>query len=478
MPKLADLRRARAQTKEKLTSLKREYVGLVKREAELSDGEKLPEADRSKIDELMDTIGQHEETLRDHDERITRAENALQFEADNSNPVDDPEGERGARPGGRRTAASARRRDHESDPSLCIGAIARMMVAGGGTVMGARQAAIETLGERHPATEILHGARGFAGAPSQRAMMAGVGASGGFLVPPDYVAELIEVLRPMTVVRDSNPRMIEMPRGTMQMPRQTQAATASYGGETSAIPVSQQSTGQIVASYKKLTAMTPITNDLIRYSDPAVDALVRDDLAKVIARREDLAFIRGDGTSDSPRGFRSYVLPQNTIASNAAYTLTTAAQEIGGALNTIESANVPMSDLVWIMHPRSKNYLLNVQNANGFYVYREEMTLNKTLLGWPFKTTTQIPINLTVGGNSDCSEVYLVSMEQALLFDSMRLELAVSREGTYTDANNNLVSVFQQDQTLIRGIAEHDFHMRHDEAIALLTGVRWAPAIS
>lgn len=473
--RIAELRRARAQHLDKLNNLRRQYVEIVKREDALPDGEKLPEADRTRIDELEDAIGEHEKTLRDHDERIERAEKALDIEREDADEIKKGEDEDDKR---RRRPAQARKKDHETDPSLVIGAIARMLVAGGGTVHGARMAALDILGERHPVTEVLHGSRGYSGASVRRELMAGVGPSGGFLVPPDYVAELIEVLRPMTVVRDSNPRMIEMPRGTMQMPRQTQAATATYAGETTAIPVSQQSVGQIVATYKKLTALTPVTNDLIRYSDPAVDALVRDDLAKVIARREDLAFIMGDGTADSPRGFYSYALPSQQIASNPAYTLTTAAQEIGGALNAIESANVAMTDLVWIMHPRSKNYLLNVQNSNGFYVYREEMTLTKTLLGWPFKTTTQIPINITVGANNDTSFVFLVSMEQALLFDSMRLELAVSREGTYTDANSNLVSVFQQDQTLIRGIAEHDFHLRHDEAVAMLTGVRWAPSIS
>jgi len=478
MDRLPELRRARAQHVKSLQALKRDYVAVVKRETELADGEQLPDADRNKLDELADSIGKHEETIREHDARIERCERALEFEKDNADPVDDAEKGRGRRPGTVRSEARARKPDHETEPSLVIGGLCRMIAAGGGTIFGARQYAQEILGERHPVTEALFGKRGFDGAPEQRALMAGVGPSGGFLVPPDYVAELIEVLRPMTVVRDSGPRVIEMPRGTMQMPRQNQAATASYGGETTAIPVSQQAVGQIVASYKKLTALTPITNDLMRYSDPAVDAIVRDDLAQVIARREDLAFIRGDGTADSPQGFYSFCLSGQKITSNASYSLSTAAQELGGALNKIETANVPMERLVWIMHPRSKNYLLNVQNSNGFYVYREEMTEMKTLLGWPWKTTTQIPINLTVSSNSDCSEVYLVSMAQAMLFDSMRLELAVSREGTYTDANGNTVSVFQQDQTLIRGIAEHDFHMRHDEAIAMITGVRWAPAIS
>jgi hypothetical protein len=60
----------------------------------------------------------------------------------------------------------------------------------------------------------------------------------------------------------------------------------------------------------------------------------------------------------------------------------------------------------------------------------------------------------------------------------MSLELAVSREGTYVDANANTVSAFQSDQTLIRAIAEHDFQVRHDQAIAVIQNVRYAPAIS
>jgi hypothetical protein len=60
----------------------------------------------------------------------------------------------------------------------------------------------------------------------------------------------------------------------------------------------------------------------------------------------------------------------------------------------------------------------------------------------------------------------------------MQLELAVSRDGTYIDGGGNTQSAFSNDQTLIRAIAEHDFQMRHDAAIAVLQFVRWAPAIS
>ena len=66
---------------------------------------------------------------------------------------------------------------------------------------------------------------------------------------------------------------------------------------------------------------------------------------------------------------------------------------------------------------------------------------------------------------------------ESLLLDSMSLELAVSREGTYVDGGGNTVSAFQADQTLVRAIAEHDFQVRHDASVAVIQLVLWVPAI-
>ena len=145
----------------------------------------------------------------------------------------------------------------------------------------------------------------------------------------------------------------------------------------------------------------------------------------------------------------------------------------------LDSANIEDDKRVWFMNPRSKNYLYNVQNSLGVYVYRDEMNLGK-LLGYPFKTTTQIPTNIwdTTGTNKDCSFVFLVEMTEDMILDSMSLELAVTREGSYIDSSGTTVSAFQNDQTLIRAIAEHDHQMRHDSAVAVAQFVRWAPQIT
>ena len=383
--------------------------------------------------------------------------------------------------------AAANAKGLTTNKGLVVAACAKMIGEGGGNIYNARQAAKDKYGENHPVT---------------KALLAGVGASGGFLVPPDYVAEIIELLRPQARVREAGPRMLPMPRGTMRLPSQTSAATATYGAEDRPIPVSQQKVGAIVASYKKLTALVPISNDLMRYADPAADAFVRDDLVKVIALREDLAFMLGDGTQDTPRGFISFAngfalggggavgvwsaianstfaVGGNFITSNPTYTLATVASELGGAINKLDTANVPDDKRMWFMHPRSLNYLNNVQNSLGVYVYRDELSRG-TLLQIPFKKSTQIPVNIWDGSgtNKDTSFIMLVEMSDALLLDSMTLELAVSREGSYVDANSQTQSVFQNDETLIRAIEEHDFQMRHDASIAVIQGVRYAPAIS
>jgi len=129
----------------------------------------------------------------------------------------------------------------------------------------------------------------------------------------------------------------------------------------------------------------------------------------------------------------------------------------------------------WFFHPRSFNYLYNVRNSLGIYVYRDEMAKG-TLLGYPFYKTTQIPTSYyDASSHSDCSFVFLVEMTEAIILDSMQLELMVSREGSYIDSSGSTVSALQNDQTLIRAITEHDFQMRHDCAVSVIQGVRWAP---
>jgi HK97 family phage major capsid protein len=400
-------------------------------------------------------LGKLETQIKSFTDQISRIERARTLSAETAQPVE-----------GQTTPAQVKAADpYTKGDGLVLGGVARMLAAAKGNDREAARMCERAYGGSHPVTKAF-------GEDS--------GPNGGFLIAPDYMNEVIELLRAKAVVRKAKPLTIPMPRGTMTFPGQASAASASYGVEGAPIPTSEPGVNQIVASAKKLTALVPISNDLLRdtqYST-AADALVRDDLVKTSALREDLAFLLGDGTQGTPRGYLSFATGygQNIITSNPNYTLETVSQELGGMLNLLEQSNVPIDTPHWFMSPRTKNYLFNAQNSLGVYVYRDEMRKG-VLLDIPFSTTTQIPNTVTVNGTANTSYIFLAEMSETMIFDTLQLELFVSTEGTYTNAAGQTVSAVASDQTLIRAIQRHDFQMRHDASVAVNQGVTWAPVL-
>jgi HK97 family phage major capsid protein len=248
----------------------------------------------------------------------------------------------------------------------------------------------------------------------QKALGSGDPTAGGFLVPTTFSTDLIELLRPAAVVRSMNPTTIPMPNGTVKIPKVTTGVTASYIGENTNLAKGEERFGQLTLTWKKLGVLVPISNDLIRYSSPSADAVVRDDVVRAMAQREDQAFIRDDGTAGTPRGLKSWINPANVFAANQTVNLANVTIDLGKAIQNLMAANIPMivsqqqgfpnqtggdARCGWIFSPRTYRYLTTLQNANGFYVFRDEM-LKGSLWGWPFRITTQVQETLTSTANN------------------------------------------------------------------------------
>ncbi len=121
------------------------------------------------------------------------------------------------------------------------------------------------------------------------------------------------------------------------------------------------------------------------------------------------------------------------------------------------------------MHPRSKNHLINLRDANGNLIFPEIRTASPTLYGWPVFVTTNIPVNLGAGTET---EVYFVDMMDAIIAESSGLEIVVDSSAAYLEAGS-LVSAFTRDETLMRAISRHDFAMRHDVSVAVKNVLTW-----
>lgn len=301
---------------------------------------------------------------------------------------------------------------------------------------------------------------------------------GGALAPAEYVAEVIELLRARSVVRSLGTPSMPMNGSSLAIPYLSQGTSASYVGEMSNIPTSEAKFGMLQLSAKKLAALVPLSNDLLRDASaaPQVDALVRDDLTREMSLREDLAFIRDDGTENTPMGIKYWVenyKSSHTFARTQASSPSTLAEKTADlmkAVRLVEEENVAMSNPGWIMTPRTKWDLMQERDSNGNFAFKEEMTQG-TLLGFPFRTTTQIPENL--GTNSDESEIYFADLSGAVIAENTSLLIEPFPGGAYHDGSN-VVSGISTDSTVIRSIARHDFGARYrGNEFVVITEVDW-----
>ena len=286
---------------------------------------------------------------------------------------------------------------------------------------------------------------------------------------------MIELLRASGVVRSLNPLTIPMATGTVKVPRISSGVTASYVGENTNITKSEVATGQLTLTFKKLVTLVPVSNDLIRYSSPGADMLVRNDTVQAMRVREDSAFIRDNGTDSTPKGIRHWAHASHILTQTATVNVQNVFTDLGRLVQKLLEANIPMISPAWMMAPRTEIFLKTLLNSQGIPVFRDEMNGGK-LWGFPYGVTTNIPTNLDTSGTggNDESELYCVDMAQVVIGESMNLQVDASQEAAYHDGSS-VQAAYSLDQTVVRAIAEHDLGVRHDKAIAVLTQVDWAP---
>lgn len=294
---------------------------------------------------------------------------------------------------------------------------------------------------------------------------------GGYLVDTDYSRDFIDLLRPRVVIRSLGARSVPMPDGNLTMRKKTAGTQAGYVGERVPAPTTDMQVGQLTMSAKKLMALVPITNQLIRRAAWGVDQMVRDDLLESAAVKEDQQFLRGVGSATAPTGIRNLIAAANVLTMTAAPDLVKVTSDLGRLMLAVKNANVPMLSCGWIMSPRVREFLAGLRDGNGNVAY-PSIEANGTLKGYKIGETTSVPDNLGAGTNE--SELYFGDWSQFLIGDTYQIALAASDTAAYDDGGT-IRAAFSNDETVVRLIEEHDTQIRYDKAAAVLTGVTWAP---
>lgn len=310
----------------------------------------------------------------------------------------------------------------------------------------------------------------------KQTLLAGNAAAAGDIVIPQYDEEWIALLRNNAVVRGlPGVRTRTMPRGAISQRKQVTAATASYQGETDRMTPSNLTVGKANMSYKKLTALTVVGNDLLRFGGPDVDQIVQDDLLAVSALREDKAFLLDNPPTDaaSPQGIRYQTLGAN-IAATAGTSLANFQTDATAMITAVQAKNLPVTpaNSGFIMSVSKFWAVYNLTTTTGDWMFKAGLEqAQPTVLGFPVFLSTQLEVsNSWIGANGGL--MIFAHFPSLVIWDSMARTVETFRGGAYYDPTLAAVaSGISNDETVITCIAEHDFQQRYAEAAAIRTGM-------
>jgi HK97 family phage major capsid protein len=294
--------------------------------------------------------------------------------------------------------------------------------------------------------------------------------SGGALVPENIANEIIELLRPRSVVRELGASMVPLTNGNLTIPRLTGGASSSYKGENDAQNAEDVTLADVKLSAKTQMSVVPMSNELIGKAGFRVESIFLNDMINAVANRQDKAFLRDDGTNDTPTGFKAVATAASrTTAWSGTASLATIDAYLDSLILGLMNSDSNMLMCGWAMSPRTFMKIQGLRDGNGNKAYPE--MANGFLKGWAVKHTTNIPVNLGTG--TDETEIYFADWNDVIIGETDVYTIDFSREATYNDSTGTLVSAFSRNQSVLRVVTGNDVGFRHVEGLQLGTGVTW-----
>ena len=314
--------------------------------------------------------------------------------------------------------------------------------------------ALATAKKLYPNSKALHAVLG------QKTLTGSVPSDGGFTIPIAFSPDYIKALYANTILEKLGVRKVPMPNGNLSIPKMTSKASAYWIGEANKINVSQAGFGEVNLKAKKLASLTPISNDLLRYSAVGIDAWVAEDLMQNAKVELDDAFLNGTGTTHTPLGLKNTSGVQTwTPASGTDLSIKTPTE----MLAKLKQANIPMNNVKWLFNPIGESWLENLAFASGPFAF-PSLDSGK-LKGYDVIESATVGYDEANG----TSDFWVGDWSQFLWGVGYDISVEMSREGTFEDGFGNQISAFQHDLTLVRLITEHDFACRHPEAFVKAT---------
>ena len=293
----------------------------------------------------------------------------------------------------------------------------------------------------------------------QKALNAGTPSEGGFTVPLAFSGEYIDALVATTLIDKLNIRRVPLVHGNLSIPRMDSTSSVGWVGENQAGKLTQPTFGEVNMRAKKLKALTPISNTLLRESGVNIEGWIAEDLMRKTRIELDNAMINGSGSQFMPLGLANNPGVQTTGSSSTALGLTTPNDMIA----LLQQENVRLENVHWLLNPIGESWLRNKAFSSGPFAWSDEMARTGKLRGFDFHSSSTIKYTPASAPDAAYADFWVGDFAEMMFGISHDITIEISRDGSYTDGGN-VVNAFDQDLTLIRLITECDFACRQPKA--------------
>jgi HK97 family phage major capsid protein len=295
----------------------------------------------------------------------------------------------------------------------------------------------------------------------QRDLLKGTTTAGGFTVATELDAgSFIDMLRNKMVVRAAGATVLDGLVGDFTIPRQSAGGTAYWVAENVAPTESQQTFEQVALSPRTVGAYTDISRKLLLQSSIDVEALVRSDLATIIAIEADRVALHGSGAGSQATGI-DHTTGIGAPVDYSTIGLAPTLAHIVALETAVSVANADIGKLAYITNSKVRGKL---KSTLVTATYGDRMVWNDgatPLNGYNAFVSNQVSSTLTAGSSSGvCSAVFFGNWGDLLIGMWGSLDVLVD---PYTGGTAGTVRVIL--------FQDMDVGVRHPLSFAALLGV-------
>lgn len=295
--------------------------------------------------------------------------------------------------------------------------------------------------------------------------------AGSLVEYQDFANDFVDFLRPKTIIGQFGVGNIPSLRNVpfnIRIPVQASGGSAQWVGQGKAKPLTKFDFETITFGFSKVAAISVLTEELLRFSNPKADVLVRDSLAESVIARLDQDFV------DHNKAAQAGISPASIT--NGAATIPSSGEpdtDSTAAFQVFIDANLQPTGAVWLMSSTTALALSKRKTPLGTKEYPEMTMFGGTYEGLPAIVSQYVGNQIIL---MNAPDIYLAD-DGGVAVDmsseaSLEMESAPTGDSV-TPTGVELVSMWQTNSVAIRAERWINWQRRRTAAVAVISGVNY-----